>query len=125
MKGLDFFTASSVDLLGTADAKELRHQFLHCQLFICPVRNTFGMKFKLAEALSYGTPFLASPETLQCVPHLSGIPTLPLDDAMQAAKNIAAVIANEKTTADLAQHINAQQLQFISTQTNIWSRTLK
>jgi hypothetical protein len=119
------FHHPSVDLLGKSDAAEVERQFLNCQLFICPVKNTFGLKFKMAEALSYGTPFMASPESMLCFPHLKDQPSIPLDDPQQAARNIAASILDESTTTNLATSINFQHRQFMDSQHNIWSRSLR
>lgn len=114
----------SVDFLGRADAKEVENQFLNSQLFICPVKNIGGMKLKMAEALSYGIPFLASKESMQSVPHLKEMPSLCLQDPAQSARTIAGIMIDEETTAQLAMSINSRQRQFIDSQKDIWSRTL-
>jgi hypothetical protein len=118
------FHHPSVDFLGKSNAFELEQQFLTCQLFICPVKNSFGLKFKIAEAISYGTPFLASPESMLGVPHLREQPSIPLDNLAQAASNIATLMLDEKSTRDLATSINVRHRQFVETQNNIWSRAL-
>ena len=118
------FRHLSVDLLGKVDAAEVERQFLNCQLFICPIKNTQGLKFKMAEALSYGTPFLASPETMLCLPYLKGLPTMSFYDPEQAARSIAAVIRDQASTIELAEKITLQHQAFIATQKNIWSRSL-
>ncbi|NGX45990.1 MAG: hypothetical protein K940chlam2_01171 [Chlamydiae bacterium] len=114
----------SVDFLGTSDDQEVEKQFLNCQLFICPVKNTFGLKFKLAQALAYGTPFLACPESLQCLPHLKGLPTISLQSPGEAAQAVAAAIKDKESTLELATNIQERQRQFIDTQKGIWSRAL-
>ncbi len=119
------FHHPAVDLLGKSDTFELEQQFLTCQLFICPVKNTFGLKFKIAEALSYGTPFLASPESMLGVPHLKDQPSIPLDNPVQAARNIATLILDETSTSDLATSINLRHRRFVDTQNNVWSRSLR
>jgi hypothetical protein len=118
------FSHPSVDLLGKSDSQEVERQFLNCQLFICPVKNTFGLKFKMAEALSYGTPFLASPESMQCVPHLKNLPSMPLEDPVQAARHLVASICDKTSTINLAASISSQHLQFIASQKNIWGSVL-
>ncbi len=118
------FHHPSVDFLGKSNAEEVEREFLNCQLFICPVNNTFGMKFKVAEALSYGTPFLASPETMLSVPYLKDLPSISLNDPTQAAKAIEATIRDEDSTTLLAIKISLQHRAFINSQNNIWSRTL-
>lgn len=118
------FHHPSVDLLGVSDEGEVERLFLNCHLFICPIKNTFGLKFKIAKALTYGTPFLASPESMQCIPHIKNIPTISLSDPMQAAKAIAAILLDEKRSKVLAASINSQHSQFIETQKNIWSISL-
>jgi len=119
------FDHPSVDLLGKSDATEVERLFLNCQLFICPVKNTFGLKFKIAEALSYGTPFLASPESMLCVPHLTDQPTISLEDPVLAAKTLVASILDETSTIKLATNISFKHRRFINSQNNIWSRSLR
>lgn len=114
----------SVELLGRSDAAEVERQFLNCQLFICPVKNTFGLKFKIAEALSYGTPFLASHESLLCVPYLQDLPAISLENARLAAEEIKRVIVDGADTLKLAEVISEKQNRFVESQKNIWSRSI-
>jgi glycosyltransferase involved in cell wall biosynthesis len=114
----------AVCFLGNGDAEETRRRFLSCRLFVCPVRNTYGMKFKVAEALSYGTPFLASPETMLCVPYLAGQPVLPLDDAERAAAEVAQLLTSDDRLAELAATIESRHLAFLAEQDGVWSRAL-
>ncbi len=119
------FHHPSVDLLGRSSPEEVEQQFLNCQIFICPIKNTFGMKFKIAEALSYGTPFLASPESMLSIPHIRNQPVISLLNPEKAAKAIIDVISSKESTMELANKINFQHRKFIKAQFNIWSRSLK
>lgn len=119
------FHHPSVDLLGKSNATEVERHFLNCQLFICPIKNTFGLKFKIAEALAYGTPFLASHESMLCVPHLKDLPSFSLHRHQQTARTIADIILDKEKTMRLAENIRVRHSEFINSQTNIWSRSLR
>lgn len=118
------FHHPSVNLLGNSDVNEIERQFLHCQLFICPIKNPCGVKFKIIEALSYGTPFLASPESMLAFPYLKGQETLFLNNPAQVAKTIAAAIKEEASSINLAKNIQFFHQQFTRSQKNVWSRVL-
>lgn len=119
------FQHPAVDLLGKSNANEVEQLFLNCQLSICPVKNTFGLKFKIAEALAYGTPFIASHESMLCVPYLKGRPSFSLVDHKQTARIIADVILDKEKTIQLAENISARHAEFVYSQNNIWSRSLR
>lgn len=119
------FNHPAVDLLGKSNMSEVEYHFLHCQLFICPIKNTFGIKFKMTEALSYGTPILASPESLLGFPYIKNQPSLSLDNPIHAARTIVSIIQDEINTTSLAMNIGAQHCQFIESQRNVWSRALR
>jgi glycosyltransferase involved in cell wall biosynthesis len=115
---------SSVQFLGRADRAQVQRLYTGCRLFICPVKNNYGMKFKVAEALSYGTPFLASPETMLCVPYLTGQPVVPLDDPQTAANEVCRLLKSDDALQQLQQTISEKHCRFTSSQKNVWSRTL-
>lgn len=114
----------AVRFLGRLGHQEVERHFTTCRLFICPVENNFGVKYKVLESLAYGTPFLASPETMLCVPHLKGQPTLPLDDPNRAAEEVVRLMESDTALFALSHSINTQHDRFISSQKNVWSRTL-
>jgi glycosyltransferase involved in cell wall biosynthesis len=114
----------AVDYLGASDRAEVERQFRSADLFLCPVSNTFGMKFKMAEALAFGIPMLAAPESMLCVPYLPASPNLPLDDPASAAKAVCALVGNAEALQARSSLQRALQEQFVDTQQGIWSRTL-
>lgn len=114
----------AVKYLGRSNFEEVERLFKSCRLFVCPVRNTFGMKYKVAEAISFGTPFLASPETMLCVPYLAGQPTISLDDPNQAAAEIVRFVRSDADLKALSRSITSKHDQFLASQQNIWSRKL-
>ena len=116
--------APNLDLLGPADAATARDLFLSASLMLCPVENDYGIKFKAVEALSYGTPILASHQTHLGLPHLEGHGVIDLDDPEGAAGIAAGLLGDPQALIDFQARQDARQEQFIASQTNIWSRTI-
>jgi glycosyltransferase involved in cell wall biosynthesis len=114
----------AINLLGTSTPAEVEHLFTTAALFICPVENTFGMKFKVAEAAAYGAPFVASEQVMLGFPYLQGLPHLTLADPDRSADVIAGLLSEEDKLKVLSAEIVRRQRAFAASQKNIWSRTL-
>ena len=99
--------------------------FRTSDLMICPIENDYGVKFKALEALAYGTPLLASRQTMSGLPHLRGIPSLDLRNPTEAATLVAGLLNDRDRAISLASAQQQQQDAFISTQYMIWSRVLR
>lgn len=113
-----------IEFAGFSTASHVDELFRKAALCLCPIENDYGMKFKAAEALAYGTPLLASQQTLLGFPYMRDQPYIHLDDAKSAAQLVADLIQNE---AKLQQMQHAQQVMhnsFVATQQNIWSRSV-
>jgi glycosyltransferase involved in cell wall biosynthesis len=111
-------------MLGVSTPQVVEQLFRHASLFCVPISNTFGMKLKVAEAISYGTPFIASKETMLGYPQMSGIPALDLGNPEQAAHQIVNLVRTPGALESLRNTILERQRAWMPTQKNIWSRTL-
>ena len=118
------FPHRNVELLGWGDADAVSRLFRASDLMICPVENDYGVKFKALEALAYGTPLLASKQTLSTLLHLQG-PSIDLHDPAAAARLVADLLASRATIEALAREQQEQQTAFIGSQAGVWSRTLR
>lgn len=114
----------NVDFLGPADHATARDLFLSASLMLCPIENDYGVKFKAVEALSYGTPLLASHQTHLGLPQLEGLGAIDLADPVAAAKMTAALLDEPRALIDFQAAQQARQRCFIETQSNIWSRMI-
>jgi glycosyltransferase involved in cell wall biosynthesis len=110
---------------GEADGGTVEDLLRTQDVSLCPIENDLGLKFKVVEALSYGTPVLASPATLMGFPQLSGMPELRLDDPDHAAATVAGMIGNRDALTGLSEMELEQQAAFAATQGDVWSRTLR
>ena len=108
-----FSTASHVDKL-----------FREAALCLCPIENDYGMKFKAAEALAYGTPLLASKQTLLGFPYMRNQPYILLDDAKRAAQTVKELIQNRLKLQKLHRSQQEMHNHFVATQQNIWSQSI-
>lgn len=75
----------SVTYLGLSDRPTLDGLFRSAGAMIAPIANTYGAKFKVAEAISYGTPILAPESALSGVSFLPWLPRIRLDQPREAA----------------------------------------
>ena len=113
-----------ISYLGVSDTSTVRSLFQTSDLFLCPIKNTFGMKFKLAEAASYAAPFLASRESALCLPYLSGLPLIDLADYESAADIVCRLVGNRTELQRISASIRSGHQSFVASQKNIWSRSL-
>lgn len=110
--------------MGVSNLFEVAKLFRRAALFLCPIQNTFGIKSKVAEAISYGTPFLASRETMLGFPYLDGLPRMRLDHPDEWSAKIVELLADKRKLQALSETIRRQHREFAASQKNIWSRTL-
>jgi glycosyltransferase involved in cell wall biosynthesis len=115
----------NVEFRGEADGGVVADLFRSTDISLCPIDNDLGLKFKAAEALSFGTPLLASEATLRAFPYLSGMPRLTMGDPDQAADEVARLLGNREALTRQSEMELEQQEAFAATQHDIWSRTLR
>jgi hypothetical protein len=115
----------NVQFLGLGDSSAADALFQREDLMLCPVDNTFGMKFKVAQAIATGTPTLVSNETGLCIPHIPSIPRLALDDPTGWAATISQLISSPPALTQLHEAIKVEARIFATEQANIWSRVLE
>jgi glycosyltransferase involved in cell wall biosynthesis len=114
----------NVDCLGPADAEAVRGLFLSGNIMLCPVENDYGVKFKAVEALSYGTPLLASRQTHLGLPQLEGHGAINLEDPVAAARMAADLLENPHVLFAFQAAQQILQSRCIESQKNIWSKTI-
>lgn len=115
----------SIDYLGFSDKETVDRLFRSCGLSICPVQNTFGMKFKLAEALACGIPILVSAESARCAPYATSVLSFPLSAPREAAALIARNAGSQELLTKQSELQLTEHRDYILTQANIWSRTFE
>jgi glycosyltransferase involved in cell wall biosynthesis len=115
----------NIDYLGLADRDTVESLFGGAaDLMLCPLENTFGVKFKAVEALAHGTPLLASRQTLLGLPHLDNEPAIELARPDEAAAAVCALLTRPVDLEDLALRQATAQELFLASQRGVWSRVL-
>jgi glycosyltransferase involved in cell wall biosynthesis len=114
----------NVDFFGTGNYDDLQRLFLTSDLLLCPSSSTYGQKFKIAEALAYGTPFLGSRESLLGYPYLSTLPYAPLENPDDSVAAIVDLLTNQSKLISLSEKTKYLHSNFIKTQKGIWRKTL-
>jgi hypothetical protein len=115
----------NVDFLGWADAAAVDAGFSRSGLSICPIANDFGMKFKLAEALSYGTPTVASAQAALSVPYATSLPRLDLDRPDAAARLVVDLAGRRDRLEALSAALRREQAAFAASQATAWSDAIR
>jgi glycosyltransferase involved in cell wall biosynthesis len=116
---------TNLEPLGPSDGETVSRLFLTSDLSICPVENDYGVKFKALEALAFGTPLLASRQTMVGLPHLQGFPSIDLREPAEAATLLASLLGDRDRLEALASEQQRQQSAFVESQAGVWSRTLE
>jgi glycosyltransferase involved in cell wall biosynthesis len=114
----------NLELLGPSDPETLSRLFLTSDLAICPVENDYGVKFKALEALAYGTPLVASRQTMLGLPHLPDVASFDLRQPAEAAALLASLLGDRDRLEAVASAQQQRQSAFIESQHGVWSRTL-
>jgi glycosyltransferase involved in cell wall biosynthesis len=103
----------NVSFLGEVAADRLAQLFRTEDVFIAPISNDYGAKMKIAQALSYGTPVIATDAALSGTGDYSALPRIRLHKPDEAARIIADTLRSGTTlTAASAIIREAQRAAF-------------
>ena len=116
---------SNITFLGRADKESVAQQMSSADLFIAPIANNLGAKLKLAECVSYGTPFLATEAAMSGLPFLTSIPRIDLDHPRAAAGLVLEHMDNPEELLKLCQSITTQAQQARAEQDTAWITFLR
>lgn len=111
-----------VEFAGFSTAEHVQQLFREADVCLCPVENDYGMKFKAAEAVAYGTPLLASRQTLLGFPYLQDQPALDLSDSQAAAELLTELFRTPEKIIEMQKRQQNLHDEFVATQKNVWSR---
>lgn len=114
----------NVKFIGFVPQEQIEDLFKTSDLFLCPIENDHGVKFKLVECISYGTPFIATSNSLKGVPYLKDMVSLDLNNPKLTANNIFELLSDRNSLDSLNKKIKEDFLKFVETQKNIWSRII-
>jgi hypothetical protein len=110
--------------LGVADKATVTDEFCAADLFVAPIANPWGSKMKLLDCLAHGTPFAATTDALSGLPFLAGVPELRLDHPRQAAKVVAALLANPGRLIELSESSGRLLAAQLNAECGAWGRLL-
>ena len=115
----------NVDYLGLSDQSTLTGLFQSEAALIAPISNNFGAKFKVVEAIAYGTPLLAPESAMSGVPFLPWLPRIQLDRPREAAHAAQLLKDDAEAQKKLSAKMREAAAEFIRTQDGIWGRQLR
>jgi hypothetical protein len=120
----DSWRIENTDLLGFISQEEVANLFKTCDLFICPVKNDYGVKIKALECVSYGTPLFATVNTLKGLPYLHEMPVLDLDSPSEAANFICDALYSPGMLEFYSKKILESASEFDLTEKDRWYKIL-
>lgn len=110
----------NISFMGRGTRADVVHQLLTADLFIAPIDTSFGAKVKLAECISFGTPFIATNEALSGLPFLHAVPKLSLEHPAESASLIVKYLNSPVELNELSESIVGQASHAIDEQERAW-----
>jgi hypothetical protein len=114
----------NVKHFGVSDFDTVRRLFTTSSLFIAPIANRFGSKMKLVDALSYGTPFVATEAALSGLP-LMKVPEVDIADALGAARVVSDLLASQEKLQALSAYLSEYRDEMTAKQRVAWEHILR
>jgi glycosyltransferase involved in cell wall biosynthesis len=115
----------NVDYLGVCDQPTLKVLFQSEAALIAPISNNFGAKYKIVEAVAYGTPLLAPESAMSGIPFLPSLTRIELGRPRDAALAAQSLIYDADAQRLMSAKIREAAAEFIRTQDGIWGRLLR
>jgi glycosyltransferase involved in cell wall biosynthesis len=110
----------NVCYLGVADRATVDDIFQSAAFFIAPIKNSFGAKLKVYEAMGHGTPLLATATALSGVASLPWLTCIDLAKPKEAAELAAEGMAQPAMLAAMSQRIVSSNRIHAETQRQRW-----
>lgn len=88
---------------------------------IAPIANDFGAKFKVAEAISFARPLLATESAMSGVSFLPWLPRIDLEDPVAAAQTAFELIHDPARLIQTSQCIHDDASRHREVQATAWS----
>ena len=114
----------NIQFLGNGDASTVRDQYLNSGLLIAPIRNMIGTKMKILEALSYGTPFLASAGALSGLGDQKTFSTIDLEAPSDVVDRIETLLYEANKANEMHRAIVAYNDKLESINQDAWKQIL-
>jgi hypothetical protein len=115
----------NIDFLGYGDESLAHQQFRSEDLFIAPIQNNFGAKFKVAEAISYGQPLLATEMAMSGVSYLPWTQPIQLDQPEAAARRIVALVDDPASLKAMSDRILEDAAAYRDSCRTVWGTMLR
>jgi hypothetical protein len=112
---------ANVNYLGLLDDDQVRQMFRSEDLFIAPIANNFGAKFKVAEAISFSQPLLATEGAMSGVSFLPWLERIDLSNPGGAAKAVHGLIHDPAKLLEVSRRMNDDARRHRLAQATVWS----
>lgn len=97
--------AANLDFIGYGNEEMAAYLFRTAAALIAPIANNFGAKFKILEAASYGTPFIATSAAMSGTSFLPDVPIFDLENPREAV-SLAVQLQSQSHSTRLHRYIS-------------------
>lgn len=118
------WASPNIVFLGAGDSAIVQQLFRTAGMLLAPIENNFGAKFKIAEAIAFGTPLLATKAAMSGVSFLPWLPELHLDQPAQAARLACSLLRDRAALENMSKRIRSEAENDILSRQGEWSRVL-
>ena len=115
---------SNLQYLGSGDKAQAADLFRSEAAMLAPIANDYGAKFKIAEAISYGTPLLPTAGALSGTAVLPWLPPIDIDQPAQAAAMAVDLVQSQRAQEQMSEAIRSAAAAFHQHQAGRWKRLL-
>jgi len=115
----------NIEYLGFADEETVRTLFTTEDVLLVPIDNNFGAKFKVAEAIAFGTPLLATKAAMSGVSFLPWLPNIQLEKPAEAARLARDLVADAAALRGMSKRIRSEAQSYIQMHEGEWTTVLR
>lgn len=115
---------ANIEFLGLSDRATLDRLFVAEAALIAPISNTYGAKFKVAEAISFGTPLLVPESAMSGIPFLPWLRRIRLGRPREAAEMAQALVTNRGAQRSMSARILTDASEFAAANEGAMGRVL-
>lgn len=114
---------SNIKFMGESTSKIIEDTICSSMCSIAPIENTYGYKFKIAEAMSYGAPVLLSEQANMCVDYINSKYVLKLNN-IEYSSNIINSLLQKSNLKRLSSLQKLQHSEFMKIHKFDWENLI-
>lgn len=106
-------TSPHVQFFGFVSEAELDRLYQDCDLLISPTKHSSGIKMKVLDAISHGTPIAGTPESFSGIDFLSEILRIDRSNVDKSAKDILSLLQTPENLKEISRSMRSNLEKFL------------